>query len=190
MPSPRIHKNKDHHEVQLSSFLLPSQQPAEMDTGDGHSSPAEHARLLLALQRGLHVQREVLKDQFVANIIQVRKLGCTGTLQRRGAQHRSCVRYSWPLLSMVPTKNGASPTLKVKRGGQTLSGGLEGQPSGSGHSNQTTFKFSSQGTRPGHITSSLASRMVNRELGTQSRHKLPLPGPSWVRSPTQHVQKH
>lgn len=97
--------------------------------------------MLLALQRGLHEQQEVLKDQFVANIIWESKLRCTGALQRRRAQHRSCARYSWPLLSTVSTTNGAFPAVKVKREGQTLAGGLEGHPSGSGHSNQTAFKF-------------------------------------------------
>lgn len=134
------------------------------------------------LCKGDYVQQEVLKDQFVANIIWQSKLRCTGALQRRRAQHRSCARYSWPLLSTVSTMNGAFPTVKVKQGGQTLAGGLEGHPSGSGHSNRTAFKFSSQGTWAGHITRSSASGMENKEPGTQSQPRLPLPDPSWVRS--------
>lgn len=59
-----------------------------------------------------------------------------------------------------------------------MAGGLKGHPSGSGHSNQTASKFSSRG----HVASSSAPGMENKEAGTQSQPKLLLLDPSWARS--------
>lgn len=123
-----VRAQNKHPKEQSSSdcVLLPPQHPVETDTPhQGRVCPP--TPLPLALPRGHHAQHEVPKHQSVANIIWEGSSGIQ-ELCRAAGHNSGAGRYT----------NSAFPT------GMTRTD--SGHPSGSGHSNQTAFQFSSQGT--------------------------------------------